>query len=91
MIEYLSKGWCVTGEQFRAGRILVGWTAAELGEKAGVSYPTVQRIDATRGAVSGRHSTIEALRKALEGAGVEFLEEGDAASGPGVAMKKGPA
>lgn len=77
----------MNGEQIKAARALVGWTAADLAERSGVSYPTVQRLDATKGMVSGRHDTVEAIRKALEGAGVQFLESGQVAAGPGVAMK----
>ncbi len=79
----------MNGEQIRAARALVGWSAAELAEKSGVSYPTVQRMDATKGMVSGRHDTVEAIRKALEGAGVQFLESGHVAAGSGVALKGG--
>lgn len=77
----------MNGEQIRAARALVGWTAADLAEKSGVSYPTVQRLDATKGMVSGRHDTVEAIRKALEGAGVQFLDGGQVSAGPGVALK----
>ena len=75
------------GEQIRAARALLGWTASNLAEQSGVSYPTIQRIDATRGAVSGRYDTIEAIRKALESQGIQFLECGDIASGAGVVLK----
>ena len=74
------------GEQIRAARALVGWTAADLARESGVSYPTVQRLDATRGQVSGRHETVQAIRKALEAHGVQFLDAGQVASGPGVAL-----
>lgn len=77
----------MNGEQIRAARALVGWSAADLAAKSGVSYPTIQRLDATRGPVSGRHETVEALRKALEAQGVQFLEGGQVAAGPGVALK----
>ena len=77
----------MNGEQIRAARALVGWSAADLAEKSGVSYPTIQRIDATRGPVSGRYETIEAIRRALEAAGVQFLEGGQVAAGAGVAIK----
>lgn len=77
----------MNGEQIKAARALVGWTAADLAERSGVSYPTVQRMDATKGMVSGRHDTVEAIRKALESAGVQFLEGGQVAAGPGVALK----
>jgi transcriptional regulator with XRE-family HTH domain len=79
----------MNGEQIRAARALLGWTAAELAERSGVSYPTVQRMDAARGMVSGRHETVEAIRKALEAGGVQFLESGQVAVGPGVALRAG--
>lgn len=74
------------GEQIRAARALLGWTAADLAEKSGVSYPTVQRLDATKGPVGGRFETVDAVRRALESAGIQFLEAGAAAVGPGVAL-----
>lgn len=73
------------GEQIRAARALLGWTASDLAERSGVSYPTVQRLDATKGQVGGRHETVEAIRKALEAGGVQFLDAGAIAGGPGVA------
>lgn len=76
----------MNGEQIRAARALVGWSAADLAAKSGVSYPTIQRLDATRGPVSGRYETVEAIRKALETKGVQFLEGGQVAAGPGVAL-----
>lgn len=77
------------GEQIRAARALLGWTASDLAEKAGVSYPTIQRLDATKGPVGGRFETVDAVRRALESAGIQFLEAGAAAAGPGVALKGG--
>lgn len=78
----------MTGEQIRAARTLLGWTAAQLGKAAGVSYPTIQRLDATQGAVSGRHATIEAVRNTLEREGVQFVSAGDIADGPGVVLRQ---
>lgn len=77
----------MTGEQVRAARALLGWTAEKLASESGISYPTIQRLDATQGQVGGRHATVEAVRKALEGAGIEFLGVGDPASGVGVCLK----
>lgn len=77
----------MTGEQIRAARAFVGWKVTDLAANSGVSVPTIQRIDATRGPVSGRFETIEAIRKTLEAAGVQFLELGQSALGAGVAMK----
>lgn len=75
------------GEQIKAARAMLGWTAADLAERSGISYPTVQRLDATKGPVGGRHETVEAIRKALEAEGVQFLETGQVAGGSGVALK----
>ena len=76
----------MTGEQIRAARALLGWTANDLASKSGVSYPTIQRLDSTKGTLSGRHDTIETIRSALLAAGVRFLEKGDLASGIGVSL-----
>jgi len=88
MIDFLSNGRQLKGEQIRAARALLGWTASDLAEKSGVSYPTVQRLDATKGPVGGRYETVEAIRKALEAHGVQFLDGGEVAVGPGVALRK---
>lgn len=79
-------GPSMNGEQIRAARALVGWSANELAEASGVSYPTIQRLDATRGPVSGRFETVQAIRQALEAQGVQFLDSGQVAAGPGVAL-----
>lgn len=75
------------GEQIKAARALLGWTASDLAERSGISYPTIQRLDATKGPVGGRHETVEAVRKALEAGGVQFLETGQVTAGPGVALR----
>ena len=77
----------MTGEQIRAARALLGWKVSDLAEAASVSIPTVQRMDSSRGAVSGRHSTVLALRDALEAQGIQFLEPGATSDGVGVALK----
>lgn len=61
----------------------------ELADASGVSYPTVQRLDAARGPLSARHDTVEAIRKVLEAHGIQFLEDGQVSSGPGVSLKAG--
>lgn len=76
----------MTGEQIRAARALLGWTANDLASKSGVSYPTVQRLDSTKGTLSGRHDTVETIRSTLLAAGVLFLEPNDVAAGIGVCL-----
>jgi transcriptional regulator with XRE-family HTH domain len=74
-----------TNEQLRAARALLGWSQAELASKAGLSVPTIKRLEGG----FGPHVSDEArsrLRKAIETAGIEFIEEND--SGAGVRFRK---
>lgn len=57
----------------------------ELAEMAGVSFTTINRFETGKSGL--QHSSAEAIRKALEAAGVQFLEAGQVAAGPGVALK----
>ena len=79
----------ITGDQMRAGRALVRWSAKDLAEKAGVSLPTIQRMEAVSGVPSALGPNLEAVRRALETAGVIILADGDTTSGgPGVRLKE---
>jgi len=78
----------LTSDQIRAARALVRWSARELAERAGVSLPTIQRIEAADGLPSTSVKTLDAIRRALEEAGVEFTPGSDDNGGPGVRLKK---
>ena len=54
-------------------RAALGWNMQELATKAGVGINTVNRFES--GAGQPRGVTLEALRGALESAGVIFVEE----------------
>uniref|UniRef100_UPI004043E951 PAS domain-containing protein n=1 Tax=Microvirga sp. G4-2 TaxID=3434467 RepID=UPI004043E951 len=56
--------------QVRAARAIVGWSARELAEAAGVSLSTVRRIEEAQ---SHDMRMLAAVRSTLEQAGVEFL------------------
>jgi transcriptional regulator with XRE-family HTH domain len=72
-------------EQLRAARGLLGWSQSKLAERAGLSLPTVKRVEANLGArVSDEART--KLRRALEAGGVEFIDENG--GGPGVRLRK---
>lgn len=64
----------ITAQQIRAARALLGWTQQQLADKAKISLNAVNRIE--RGVVDARSSTVDAVRRALEKAGVEFLFQG---------------
>lgn len=75
----------MTPEQLRMARAALRLGVRELAELAGVSFTTVSRFETEKGGL--QHSTAETLRKALEGEGIQFLDGGEMAIGPGVAVK----
>jgi transcriptional regulator with XRE-family HTH domain len=56
----------------------------DLAERSGVSLETVKRIEQMPGPISALASTVAALQKALEGAGIEFTNGAQ----PGVRMRR---
>lgn len=74
----------LTGRQIAAARALVGLSQAEVAAKANISVPTLKRMEASEGPASGLANNVAAVMRALEEAGVEFLNHGQ----PGVRLKK---
>ena len=65
----------------------MGWSQDDLAERAGVSKPTIGRLESQDGeTVGGRQETGAALIAALEKAGVEFIAENG--GGAGVRMRR---
>lgn len=77
----------LTGPQIRAARGLVGWSQTDLAFAAGIGLATVQRLERQDGMLRGITDTIWKIRKALEEAGIIFIE-GDDSTGPGVRLSK---
>ncbi len=69
--------------QCKMARVAKGLGVRELAEKAGVSPDTVARLE--RGDAL-KASTVQAIKAALESAGVIFVPENG--EGPGVRLKK---
>ena len=70
----------ITIEQLRAARGLLGWSQTELAKRAGLSLPTVKRLEGG----FGPRVSVEArtkLQEALEVAGVEFIDENGGGAG----------
>ena len=63
----------ITTAQIRAGRGLLKWTQATLAHRAAISAVTLNMIE--NETVRPRQTTLAAIRRALEGAGVQMLEE----------------
>jgi transcriptional regulator with XRE-family HTH domain len=74
----------ITSEQVRAARALIRWEQRDLAETSKVSLPSIKRLETTPGPLAAQARTVEALRAALEAAGVEFTN-GDQ---PGVRLRK---
>lgn len=73
----------------RAARALLGIDQQTLAEQAGVSVPTIQRMEASKGNVRGVVDTLTKVVQAFDAAGVELI--GDNASqgkGRGVRLKE---
>jgi transcriptional regulator with XRE-family HTH domain len=62
----------ITSELIRAARALIRWEQRHLAEASSVSLPTVKRLESKPGGLSAHASTVSALVRALEAAGVEF-------------------
>ena len=73
----------ITAAQMRAARALLGIDQKTLAELAGVSVPTIQRMEASDGNVRGNVDSVIKLIAALESAGVELIQEGAISQGGG--------
>ena len=78
----------LTSEQIRAARAMLRIEQKALAEMAGISLETVKRIERMPGAVSAYASTVDAIARALESAGVEFIAGNG--GGCGVRLKAEP-
>jgi transcriptional regulator with XRE-family HTH domain len=76
----------VSIRQLKAARTLIGWSQEKLASAAGISLPTIKRLEAAEGLLGGRETTAQKIKNALEKAGVEFINENG--GGAGVRLKK---
>lgn len=67
----------------RAARALLGVDQKRLAALAGVSLPTIQRMEASDGIVRGTVDTLTKVVEALNSAGVDLLAEGARSEGGG--------
>lgn len=70
--------------QIRGARAMLSMTQASLASAAGISTTALNNIE--RGAADPKASTLSAIRRALEDAGVVFVDANG--EGPGVRLKK---
>jgi transcriptional regulator with XRE-family HTH domain len=67
----------------RAARALVGIDQRKLAALSGLSLPTIQRMEASEGAVRGTVESLTKVVEALERAGIELLGENALSAGKG--------
>jgi hypothetical protein len=76
----------LTSAQIRAARSLIRWTAEDLAAASALSVATIRRAELTESETSLTTANDLAIRRTLEGAGVEFIDENG--GGPGVRLRK---
>ncbi len=73
----------ITAGQLRAARALLALDQRKLAKLAGLSLPTIQRMEASDGVIRGNVDSLMKLTAALRKAGVELLGEGAVSQGMG--------
>ncbi len=73
----------ITASQLRAARALLGIDQRELADKAGLSLPTIQRMEASRDLIRGNVESLTKLVAALTAYGVELIGEDAPSQGKG--------
>lgn len=75
----------ISANQIKAARVLLDWNQKDLAEAAGLSLPTIQRMEKLgleRSTVANAQKVIAAFNEG----GVEFISENG--GGPGLRLKK---
>lgn len=83
----------ITAAQLRAARALLGMDQKSLAEIAGLSVPTIQRMEASEGLIRGNVDSLMKLVHALDAAGIELIGDGAQSyrGGRGVRFKESKA
>jgi ribosome-binding protein aMBF1 (putative translation factor) len=72
--------------QIRAARALLRWSAEDLARESTLGVTTIRRAELTEAQTSMTTANDLAVRRALEAAGVEFID--DNGGGPGVRLRQ---
>jgi hypothetical protein len=76
----------ISSAQMRAARALLRWTALDLAHASRVGVATIRRAEVADGEIPVTLANEAALRRALETAGIDFIE--DDGGGEGVRFRK---
>jgi transcriptional regulator with XRE-family HTH domain len=79
----------ITAGQIRASRALLGIDQRRLAEAAGLSLPTIQRMETSEGVIRGNVDSLMKLVAALNELGIELIADNAASQngGRGVRLK----
>ncbi len=86
----MSENDRLKGRQIAAARVLAGLSQSELAAAAKISVPTLRRMEASAGSASGYANNADAVRRALELAGIEFIREDGGGAGVRLRIASGP-
>jgi transcriptional regulator with XRE-family HTH domain len=80
----------ITANQLRAARALLSIDQRQMAELAGLSVPTIQRMEASDGVIRANVDSLMKLVSALESAGIELINPGAASAtgGRGVRLRE---
>ena len=82
----MRKAAALSSAQIRAARALLRWSAADLARESALGANTVRRAEVAEEGTSLTAANELAIRRTLEAAGVEFIDENG--GGPGVRLRK---
>lgn len=82
----------ISAAQLRAARALLGIDQRRLADEAGLSVPTIQRMEASDGVIRGNVDSLTKLIGALDALGIELIGEGatSTSGGRGIRLKGAP-
>jgi predicted transcriptional regulator len=73
----------ITAGQVKASRALLGIDQRKLAKVAGLSLPTIQRMEASNGVIRGNVDSLMKLIAALDALGIELMSDNVVSSGGG--------
>lgn len=82
----------ITAGQLRAARALLAIDQRQLAEAAGLSLPTIQRMEASDGVIRGNVDSLMKLVAALDALGIELISDNATShgGGRGIRLKRAP-
>jgi hypothetical protein len=71
----------ISSAQLRAARALLRWSAVDLAEASKIGVATIRRVEVLDGDIPVTAANELAIRRALEAAGVVFIDENGGGAG----------